>query len=230
MTSTPLPYGDAKTAHVRSMFDAIAPRYELVNTLMTFGLDRRWRRRAVSDLRLAPKSLVLDLAAGTGDFYRELARQGHRPVACDLSYNMLHAARDVTERVQADAVALPFRWASVDGITCGYALRNFTDLEKTFAEMARVVRPGGRLSLLEVAEPTASLWRSGFRFWFRTVVPFIGSIVSDRDAYRYLPASTAYLPTSTEIVALLNRAGFSSVNHRRIMGGLSQQFVATRSA
>jgi demethylmenaquinone methyltransferase/2-methoxy-6-polyprenyl-1,4-benzoquinol methylase len=212
------------------MFDAIAPRYELVNSLMTFGLDKRWRQRAVSDLRLARGSVVLDVAAGTGDFSRELARQHHRPVACDLSYNMLHAAHAVTERIQADASALPFRWASVDGITCGYALRNFTDLEKCLTEMARVVRPGGRLSLLEVAEPTSGIWRSGFRFWFHTVVPLIGSLVSDRDAYRYLPASTAYLPSAAEIVATLNRAGFSAVNHRRILGGLSQQFVATRSS
>jgi demethylmenaquinone methyltransferase / 2-methoxy-6-polyprenyl-1,4-benzoquinol methylase len=228
--STPLPSGDAKTQHVRSMFDAIAPRYELVNTLMTFGLDKRWRRRAVHDLRLAKDSIVLDVASGTGDFYRELARQGHRPVACDLSYNMLHTAHDVVDRVQADVSSLPFRWSSVDGATCGYALRNFTDLEKSFSEMARVLRPGGRLSLLEVAEPSSGLWRSGFRFWFRTVVPLIGSLVSDRDAYRYLPASTAYLPTAAEIVTMLNRAGFSGVNHRRIMGGLSQQFVATRTA
>ncbi len=230
MTSTPLPHGDEKTRHVRSMFDAIAPRYELVNTLMTFGLDKRWRQRAVSDLRLASDSVVLDVAAGTGDFSRELSRQRLRPVACDLSYNMLHTATGVRERIQADVAALPFRWASVDGVTCGYALRNFTDLEKSFTEMARVIRPGGRLSLLEVAEPTSGLWRSGFRFWFRKVVPLIGSLVSDRDAYRYLPASTAYLPPAADIVAMLNRAGFSAVNHRRIMGGLSQQFVATRSA
>ncbi|HEY1762402.1 MAG TPA: ubiquinone/menaquinone biosynthesis methyltransferase [Acidimicrobiales bacterium] len=230
MTSTPLPHGDEKTQHVRSMFDAIAPRYQLVNTLMTFGLDKRWRQRAVSDLRLASDSVVLDVAAGTGDFSRELARQRLRPVACDLSYNMLHTALGVRERIQADVAALPFRWASVDGVTCGYALRNFTDLEKSFTEMARVIRPGGRLSLLEVAEPTSGLWRSGFRFWFRKVVPLIGSLVSDRDAYRYLPASTAYLPPATDIVAMLNRAGFSAVNHRRIMGGLSQQFVATRSS
>jgi len=230
MTSTPLPHGDEKTQHVRSMFDAIAPRYELVNTLMTFGLDKRWRQRAVSDLRLASDSVVLDVAAGTGDFSRELTRQRLRPVACDLSYNMLHTATGVRERIQADVSALPFRWASVDGVTCGYALRNFTDLEKSFTEMARVIRPGGRLSLLEVAEPTSGLWRSGFRLWFRKVVPLIGSLVSDRDAYRYLPASTAYLPPAADIVAMLNRAGFSAVNHRRIMGGLSQQFVATRSA
>lgn len=230
MTSTPLPHGDAKTEHVRTMFDAIAARYELINTLMTFGLDKRWRQRAVADLRLPRNSIVLDVAAGTGDFSRELSRQGHRPVAFDLSYNMLHTGHGVAERVQGDAAAMPFRWASVDGVTCGYALRNFTDLEKSFAEMARVLRPGGRISLLEVAEPASGLWRSGFRFWFRTVVPLIGSLLSDRDAYRYLPASTAYLPTATEIVTMMNRAGFSAVNHRRIMGGLSQEFVATRSA
>jgi demethylmenaquinone methyltransferase/2-methoxy-6-polyprenyl-1,4-benzoquinol methylase len=230
LTSTPLPHGDEKTQHVRSMFDAIAPRYELVNTLMTFGLDKRWRQRSVSDLRLSRDSVVLDVAAGTGDFSRELVRQRLRPVACDLSYNMLHTAQGVRERIQADVAALPFRWASVDGVTCGYALRNFTDLEKSFTEMARVMRPGGRLSLLEVAEPASGLWRAGFRFWFRKVVPLIGSLVSDRDAYRYLPASTAYLPPAVEIVAMLNRAGFSAVNHRRIMGGLSQQFVATRSS
>ncbi|HVA52571.1 MAG TPA: ubiquinone/menaquinone biosynthesis methyltransferase [Acidimicrobiales bacterium] len=229
MTSTPLPQGDEKTQHVRSMFDAIASRYELVNTLMTFGLDGRWRRRAVSDLRLAPRSLILDVAAGTGDFARELHHQGQRAVATDLSYNMLATARAVRERVQADASKLPFRSASFDGITCGYALRNFTDLQATFAEMARVLRPGGRLSLLEVAEPTAGPWRAGFRLWFRQVVPFIGSLVSDRAAYHYLPASTAYLPASGEIVAMLNRAGFSAVNHRKVMGGLNQQFLATRT-
>ena len=100
---TSLPQGDEKTERVRSMFDAIAPRYELVNRLMTLGLDARWRRRAVSDLRLAPGSVVLDIAAGTGDFTRELRRQGQRAVATDLSYNMLRTARHVSERVQADA-------------------------------------------------------------------------------------------------------------------------------
>jgi demethylmenaquinone methyltransferase/2-methoxy-6-polyprenyl-1,4-benzoquinol methylase len=212
------------------MFDAIAGRYELVNKLMTFGLDTRWRRRAVADLRLPPSSLVLDIAAGTGDFTRELRRQGQRAVATDLSYGMLHAGRSLDYCVQADASRLPFRDAGFDGITCGYALRNFTDLAGTFDEMARVTRGGGRLSLLEVAEPQSGLLRAGFRLWFRHVVPFIGSLVSDRAAYHYLPASTAYLPSSEEIARMLNRSGFSAVNHRRVMGGLSQQFIATRSA
>jgi demethylmenaquinone methyltransferase/2-methoxy-6-polyprenyl-1,4-benzoquinol methylase len=96
--------------------------------------------------------------------------------------------------------------------------------------MARVLRPGGRLSLLEVAEPEKGLLRAGFRLWFRRVVPFIGSMVSDRAAYHYLPKSTAYLPATAEIISMLNASGFRSVNHRRVMGGLSQQFVATRGA
>lgn len=211
------------------MFDSIAPRYELVNKLMTFGLDSRWRRRAVADLRLPHSSVVLDIAAGTGDFTRELTRQGHHPVATDLSYGMLHAGRSMRERVQADASSLPFSSGAFDGITCGYALRNFTDLAATFAEMARVTRPGGRISLLEVAEPESGLLRAGFRLWFRHVVPFIGSLVSDRDAYHYLPRSTAYLPSAPDLVAMLNHAGFTAVNHRKVMGGLSQQFIATRA-
>jgi demethylmenaquinone methyltransferase/2-methoxy-6-polyprenyl-1,4-benzoquinol methylase len=212
------------------MFDAIASRYELVNTLMTFGLDKRWRRRAVADLRLPRSSVVLDVAAGTGDFTRELARQGLRDVATDLSFGMLHAGRAMGERIQADASQLPFQSGGFDGVTCGYALRNFTDLAATFDEMARVLRPGGRISLLEVAEPRSGLLRAGFRVWFRRVVPFIGSLVSDAAAYHYLPQSTAYLPASDEIVRMLNRSGFAAVNHRRVMGGLSQQFVATRTS
>lgn len=229
MLKRQLPQGAEKTVQVRAMFDAIAGRYEMVNKLMTFGLDGRWRRRAVADLRLPPKSLILDIAAGTGDFTRELHRQGQRAVATDLSYGMLQAGREMPERVQADASRLPFRSGSFDGVTCGYALRNFTDLTLTFDEMARVIRPGGRLSLLEVAEPRSGILRTGFRIWFRRVVPFIGSLVSDRAAYHYLPESTAYLPTSEEIVRMLNRSGFTAVNHRRVMGGLSQQFLGTRS-
>ena len=224
-----LPQGEEKTRQVRAMFDAIAPRYELVNKIMTFGLDARWRRRAVADLRLAPGSVVLDIAAGTGDFTRELARSAHRAVATDLSLGMLEAGRRMPHRVQADAAALPFLTSSFDGVTCGYALRNFTDLSLTLDEMARVLRPGGRLSLLEVAEPRGGLWRAGFRVWFRRVVPFIGSLVSDRAAYHYLPQSTAYLPSAPELVRMLNHSGFVAVNHRRVMGGLSQQFVGTRS-
>ena len=230
MNDAPLPTGEEKTRQVRAMFDAIAGRYELVNKMMTVGLDARWRRRAVADLRLPPRSVVLDLAAGTGDFTRELQRQRQRTVAADLSFGMLHVGREMATKVQADACALPFATACFDGLTCGYALRNFSDLALTFDEMARVVRPGGRLSILEIAEPERGALRAGFRLWFRHIVPFIGSLVSDRGAYHYLPRSTAYLPSSAAIVQMLNTSGFSAVNHRRVMGGLSQQFIATRRA
>lgn len=212
------------------MFDTIAPKYEFVNRVMTFGLDRQWRTRSVGALRLPAKSTVLDIAAGTGDFTRELGRQGYRAVATDLSFGMLHAGSIRAPRVQADASLLPFATGAFDGITCGYALRNFTNLAETLNEMGRVLRPGGRLSLLEVAEPTAGVWRLGFRIWFRHIVPFVGGVLSNRAAYQYLPRSTAYLPTAPELVRLLNHAGFTAVNHRVVLGGLSQQFIATKSA
>ena len=212
------------------MFDAIAPRYELVNHLLTFGMDRRWRRRAVRELGVPAGSTVLDVAAGTGDFCREAERQGLRPYATDLSFGMMDAGGNFAPRTQADAAHLPFKDAAFDAVTCGYALRNFTDLESAISEMARVTRRGGRVVLLEVAEPSGGLWRLGFRVWFRGVVPIIGSILSDRAAYRYLPKSTAYLPPAEELRQMMVRAGFTAVNHRLILGGLSQQFTATRGA
>jgi demethylmenaquinone methyltransferase/2-methoxy-6-polyprenyl-1,4-benzoquinol methylase len=228
MVKRDLPTGDDKTVAVRQMFDTIAPRYEMVNKVMTFGLDTRWRRRAVRDLYLAPGALVVDIAAGTGDFVRELEREGHRSVAVDLSYGMLAAGHGMSRRVQADASQLPFADFAFDGVTCGYALRNFTDLAATLREIGRVVRPGGRLSFLEVAEPESGLLKTGFRLWFRRAVPLVGSLLSNREAYDYLPRSTAYLPPRPELLRLFRDAGFCAVNHRRVMGGLSQQIIATK--
>jgi demethylmenaquinone methyltransferase/2-methoxy-6-polyprenyl-1,4-benzoquinol methylase len=227
-TDANLPAGEEKTALVRTMFDTIAPRYDLVNRLMTFGLDIGWRKQSVRALGLPAGSKVLDLACGTGDFLRILAQAGLRPFGLDLSWGMLSANRTGAPLAQANAAALPVTTGAVDGITCGYALRNFTDLVPAFEEFARVVRPGGRLSILEVAEPEHGLLRVGDRIWFRRVVPVIGGILSDRAAYSYLPRSTAYLPPTGELRVLLNDAGFSSVNRRALSGGLSQLLTATR--
>src|SRR5687768_99791 len=148
-----LPEGEEKVEAVRSMFDAIAPRYDLVNRIMTFRMDVRWRRRTVHSLGLPAGSVVLDLACGTGDLCRELASQGLRPIGVDLSFGMLAAARTDAPLVHGDALRLPVPAASVDGVTCGFALRNFASLPPFFAELSRVVRPGGRIAVLEVAEP-----------------------------------------------------------------------------
>jgi len=224
-----LPTGAAKTELVRSMFDAIAPRYDLVNRTMTFGLDVRWRKQSLRALGLPPGSTVLDLACGTGDFLRLLRTGGYRAVGMDLSWGMLAANRTGMPLAQADGADLPVATGAVDGITCGYALRNFTELAAVFHEFGRIVRPGGRISLLEVSEPDRGLLRAGHRIWFRRVVPLIGGLLSDRSAYRYLPRSTAYLPSTDELRSLLAEAGFSAVNRRGLSGGLSQLITATRS-
>ncbi|MHB1711942.1 MAG: ubiquinone/menaquinone biosynthesis methyltransferase [Acidimicrobiales bacterium] len=223
-----LPTGEEKTRLVRSMFDAIAPRYDLVNRVMTFGLDVRWRRRSTRALGLPAGSTVLDLACGTGDFLGMLTDAGLCPFGIDLSWGMLAANRSRAPLVQGNATALPVATGAVDGITCGYALRNFTELALAFEELGRVIRPGGRLCILEVAEPERGLLRVGDRIWFRRVVPLIGGLLSDGAAYRYLPRSTAYLPTTDVLRASLNQAGFSSVNRRALSGGLSQLITATR--
>jgi demethylmenaquinone methyltransferase/2-methoxy-6-polyprenyl-1,4-benzoquinol methylase len=226
--SADLPTGAEKTEQVRAMFDAIAPRYDLVNRLITFGMDRRWRRRTVGALGLPSSSIVLDLACGTGDLADLVGRVGGRAVGSDLSRGMLARRHAAFPAVQSDAAALPIATASIDGIVCGYALRNFTDLRGSLAEAARVLRPGGRLAVLEVAAPDSPLLRRGFDVWFRRCVPVIGGLVSDRSAYHYLPRSTAYLPEPDELRALLCSVGFATVGRQLLQGGLSQIVTATR--
>lgn len=222
--------GDAKRAAVQDMFDQIAPRYDLVNRMMTFRLDVRWRKIALRALGLAPGSVVLDLASGTGDMCIDLAHADLIPISVDLSYGMLHAGRSSAPRLQADILRLPVPDASVDGVTCGFALRNLVDLDTFFRELHRVVRPNGRISLLDVGVPHNPLVRFGNGIYFGRIVPLIGGLLSDRAAYRYLPKSVAYLPDPARLVAMLESAGFEHVVHRQLSGGLTQLMHATRSA
>lgn len=210
------------------MFDAIAPRYDLVNRLITLGLDQPWRRRTVEALGLPAGSLVLDLACGTGSLGNLARRAGHRVVGVDMSAGMLGGATRAPPAAQGDAAALPFPAATFDGAVCGYALRNFTDLAASLGEAARVLRAGGRVAILEVAEPDSSLLRAGHALWFRHAVPAIGAALSDRAAYRYLPASVAYLPGEHALRAVLRDAGFATVGRRVLAGGASQILTATR--
>ena len=227
--SAPLPQGEEKRLAVRRLFDTVSPRYDLVNRVMTFGMDVGWRRTAVASLRLPGRSLVADLACGTGDLCRELERRGYRAIGFDFSHGMLVNARTDLPLVEADIVWLPLADGSIDGVTCGFALRNVVSLEGFFAELGRVVRPGGRIALLDASEPDNRVMRAGHGIYFKRIVPMIGGALSDKAAYSYLPRSMAYLPPPSEMVSMLVGAGFSDAQRRQLSGGLTQLLVGTRS-
>jgi demethylmenaquinone methyltransferase/2-methoxy-6-polyprenyl-1,4-benzoquinol methylase len=216
---------------VEAMFDRIAPRYDRLNALISLGVHRRWKRAAVAALALAPGAVVIDLACGTGDLADDVARAGGRVVGVDLSAGMLREARrrvPSARLVRADGAALPFPDASVDGITCGFALRNFVDLGAVLVEMARVLRPGGRVALVEVDRPANALVRHAHGLYFERLVPLVGGLLSDRWAYAYLPSSVAYLPDATALRGLLASAGFGAIAKRRFMAGAAQLVTARR--
>ena len=228
-----LPAAAEKRAVVEAMFDRIAPRYDLMNRLMTFGVDRAWRRHAIAALGLHRGERVLDLACGSGDLAAAAETAGARVIGLDFSAGMLRtaAARGLgVGLVRGDALALPLADASVDAVVSGFALRNFVDLPRAFAEAARVLRPGGRIALLEVDRPASSLLRFGHGIYFRRIVPILGALISDRAAYAYLPESTAYLPDSAALSAMLEAAGFSAPRKRSFLAGAAQLLVAERSA
>ncbi len=225
----PLPTGDDKVRAVRHMFDVIAPRYETVNALMAMGMDRGWRRACVAHLDLAKGSRVLDVACGTGDLCRQLAADGYLPTGVDLSRGMLARARTGAPLVLGDALASPLRSGAFDGAVSGFALRNVVDLAALFAELARVVRPGGRVSLLDMSAPDNPVLRAGHRVWTNYAVPAIGALLSDAESYRYLPRSLAYLPPPARMSELLRVAGFGAVERCPLSGGITQLYVATRS-
>ena len=228
MTSTALPEGEAKVQAVEQMFDRIAPRYDLLNRILTFGMDVGWRRRTVAALGLARGSRVLDVACGTGDLCRELATEGYRAIGVDRSGGMLASARTDAPLVRGNALGLPVPDGSVDGLVCGFALRNFVGLAPFFAECARVLRPGGRVALLEVSEPSHPLRRLGHSLYFGRVVPLVGRLLSDGAAYRYLPKSVAYLPPEPELVAMLAAAGFPDARRTPLSVGIAQLLTGTR--
>ena len=226
--SEALPQGEDKARAVRGLFDRISPRYDLVNRVMTFGMDVGWRRRTVRELHLPKGSRVFDLACGTGDLCRELTRQGYLAAGFDFSHGMLVNARTDTPLIEADILRLPVHDGVADGVTCGFALRNVVSLPDLFAELARIVRPGGTIALLDASEPDNPLMRAGHAVYFRWVVPAIGGLLSDREAYAYLPRSMAYLPKPAQIVAMLRDAGFPAARRLQLSGGITQLFVGVR--
>ena len=212
--------GTLEPESVRGMFDRIAPVYDVMNHVMTAGLDRRWRKLAVQEV-VWPGDRVLDACCGTGDLAVEAERRGARVVGLDFSEGMLERARrksGAIEWVQGDALALPFGDGEFDAATVGFGVRNLEDLEGGLREFARVLRPGGKLAVLEITRPRGLL-KPFFRLWFDVFVPLLGKVLPGGKAYTYLPASVRRFPGPEELTALLERAGFADVRYRLLGGG-----------
>jgi demethylmenaquinone methyltransferase / 2-methoxy-6-polyprenyl-1,4-benzoquinol methylase len=215
---------------VRSMFDRIAPVYDAMNRAMTLGLDQRWRRLA-AEAAVRPGDRVLDAACGTGDLALAAARRGGRVTGLDFSEAMLTRARRKApqlEWLRGDVLSLPFADGSFDAATIGFGIRNVDDLEAGLRELARVLRPGGRLAVLEITRPSGAL-RPFFRLWFDVLVPLAGKVLPGGAAYTYLPASVRRFPGPDDLAAALARAGFEHVSYRLLAGGIVALHVAERA-
>lgn len=230
---------ERKGQEVARMFDAVAPTYDLLNHLLSFNLDRLWRRAAVRELAPRDGAVVLDLCAGSGDVALLLARRSRaRVIGADFSAAMLGVARGKARRagvplplVRADAMALPFRSSSLDGITVAFGVRNFEDLKSGLGEMARVLKPGGRAVILEFSEPRGGLFGHLYLFYFRRVLPLVGRLVSGRPgAYAYLPATVAIFPEPEGVSRCLEQAGLTSTAARRLAAGAVMLYVAEARA
>lgn len=221
--------GTLEEPQVRAMFDRIARVYDLMNSVMTAGLHHRWRRRAADLAQLAPGARALDVACGTGDLSLELAERvgpGGEVVACDFSERMLELAREKvadrpTIRVEwANALELPYADDEFAAATVGFGVRNFADLDRGLSELVRVVRPGGRVVVLEMTAPTRPPLSWFFRVWFDRVVPLLGRLAGDSDAFTYLPSSVRRFPGPQELAATMERAGMRSIRYVLTAGGI----------
>jgi demethylmenaquinone methyltransferase/2-methoxy-6-polyprenyl-1,4-benzoquinol methylase len=220
------------------MFDRIAGRYDLLNALMSLGLHRHWRRAAVRTVLAGDGRMFLDIGCGTGDMALALLRRSPQAhlTGVDLSSEMLGYAVAKTRAAGlqsradyrvGDATALPFSGGSFDGIVCAFCLRNIVDRAAALREMCRVLRPGGRLVVLELTRPAGSVPGLVHRFYTRRVIPLLGRALSQGSAYQYLADSIEHFPAPAEVVGTISRAGFAMAEHRPLTGGFVTLFSAT---
>ena len=220
---------------MRSMFDRIAGVYDVMNSVMTAGLHHRWRERAADLARLTDGARALDVATGTGDLAIELARRvgpGGEVVGSDFSEGMLERARAKDPSITwewGDALELPYEDASFDAATVGFGARNFSDLDRGLTEMARVVRPGGRVVVLEITTPTKPPLSTFFHFWFDRVVPLLGRLSGENEAYVYLPNSVKRFPGPPELAARMDAAGLEEISWILTAGGIIAMHAGTRA-
>jgi demethylmenaquinone methyltransferase/2-methoxy-6-polyprenyl-1,4-benzoquinol methylase len=230
--------GTLEEHQVRAMFDRIAGLYDLLNTLMTAGLHHEWRRRAVDLAGVGPGDRVLDVATGTGDLALELARRvapNGEVVGTDFSERMLELARNKATTATpslaglrfeaANALALPYPDDQFDASTVGFGARNFSDLAQGLREMSRVVRPGGRVVVLEVTTPTRPPLSTFFKLWFDRVVPVLGRVAGQEQAYSYLPASVKRFPAPEQLAAIMSRSGMRNIRYVVTAGGIVTMHV-----
>jgi demethylmenaquinone methyltransferase/2-methoxy-6-polyprenyl-1,4-benzoquinol methylase len=225
---------DKQPRDVARMFDDVARRYDVTNTVLSFAQDRHWRRQTRHCLQLEPGDRVLDLAAGTGVSTVELARGGADAVACDFSLGMLRAGRAVRKRrfvpfVAGDATRLPFRDGAFDAAVISFGLRNVDDVQHALREMARVVRPGGRLVICEFSRPTWRPFRVVYLNYLMRALPWVAKRVSSNaDAYVYLAESIRAWPAQDRLAATVAAAGWTNVRYRNLTGGIVALHMAER--
>jgi demethylmenaquinone methyltransferase/2-methoxy-6-polyprenyl-1,4-benzoquinol methylase len=234
----PVSGGPEKRAYVRAIFTAIAPTYDRLNRIISFRFDQSWRRFAVSRLgwEREPEGIYLDLCAGTLDFGATLARRPGfrgRIVGADFVQAMLEQGRAKATRldpVAADALDLPFSDRTFDGAMVGWGVRNLVDLDSGLAEAARVLKPGARLVILEMAVPRQPLLRTGFQFYFRRIMPWIGRRISKHTtAYSWLPESARVFPAPAELARRMQAQGFTEVDYQLFVGGVCAMHVGTKT-
>jgi len=225
---------------IRDMFDAIAPRYDLLNRLLSLGIDRRWRTFAVSQLQIPDGGWVLDVASGTGDVALEIASRtptSVRIVGEDFTQGMLVRGREKIEKspyhdrillVNAPCESMPHPAALFDGVTIAFGIRNVVDRLAGLREMCRVLKPGGRAVILEFSNPRSRLFKSLYYFYFRRILPFLGGLLSKRSAYQYLPDSVLGFPDQETFKALMAEAGFTGLHHYDLTFGIATVYVGTR--
>lgn len=229
-----------KREQVETMFNSIAPTYDRLNHLLSFGIDRRWRRKAIDTLKPFAPQTILDIATGTGDFAILAARRldPDRIIGVDISEGMMDMGREKVKKegldniiyfMKDDSTSLSFNSNSFDAVTVAYGARNFENLEDGLREMCRVLKTSGHLMLVELTTPPRFPMKQLFRFYAHTLMPLIGRLVShDDSAYTYLPASMAAFPQAEILVPLLRRCGFSDVTFKRFTFGLSTMYLATK--
>jgi demethylmenaquinone methyltransferase/2-methoxy-6-polyprenyl-1,4-benzoquinol methylase len=225
--------GTLPETQVRAMFDRIARIYDRMNSVMTAGMHHRWRERAADLARVGPGSRALDVGTGTGDLAIELARRGASVTGVDFAPAMLEVARGKAPHIafeRGDALALRHGPGEFDAVTVGFGARNFADLDRGLREMARVTRPGGRVVVLEITTPQRPPLSWFFRLWFDRVVPALGRLAGDPDAYAYLPSSVRRFPGPEELARRMGEAGLDDVRWIVTAGGIIALHAGTRRA